>query len=297
MSNFSQTEKNPKCPVYIIIKSKAVASLLQNSLKKTINEEKICILRDIKDLPSNFGNNTYIITENNRAFIPKISKISPKRNIKIFVYVQNIYNLNENDLIFFIKHGIDHIIHPGNIQYLTYETFIDLKIFKKKHYNAFIDKESTLLADLCQRFDSTDARGSSKIDIYGISNHINTIVSNARKISQTDSNVLITGESGTGKEFIARLIHNESKRNQKPMVSINCGAFPEGLLESELFGYKKGAFTGAFSDKPGRFELADKATLFLDEIGDMSLSLQVKLLRVIQEREIEPIGAIRPKKN
>lgn len=296
MSNFSQTEKNFRYPVYIIIKSKTVASLLKNSLKKTISEEKICILRDIKELPSNFGNNTYIITENNRAFIAKISKISPKRNIKLFVYIESIYKLNENDLIFFIKHSIDHIIHPKNIQYLTYETFIDLKIFKKKHYNAFIDKESTLLSDLCQRFDSTDARGSSQINIYGISEHINTIVSKARKISQTDSNVLITGESGTGKEFIARLIHNESKRNKKPMVSINCGAFPEGLLESELFGYKKGAFTGAFSDKPGRFELADQSTLFLDEIGDMSLSLQVKLLRVIQEREIEPIGAIKPKK-
>ena len=175
---------------------------------------------------------------------------------------------------------------------------IDLKIFKKKHYNAFIDKKSSLLADLCQRFDDTDIdTGSSRgINIYGISNHIRTTVEKAYKISQSGSNVLITGESGTGKELIARLIHGKSNRNQKPMVSINCGAFPEGLLESELFGYKKGAFTGAFNDKPGRFELADKSTIFLDEIGDMSLSLQVKLLRVIQEREIEPIGAVKAKK-
>ena len=97
-------------------------------------------------------------------------------------------------------------------------------------------------------------------------------------------------------ELIARLIHDKSKRSERPMVSVNCGAFPEGLLESELFGYKKGAFTGAFTDKLGRFDLADKSTLFLDEIGDMSPSIQVKLLRVIQEREIEPVGSVKTKK-
>ncbi len=298
MSNFSQTEKNIKSLVYIIIKSKPTISLLKNGLKKTIDEAKISVLKNIEELPANFDNNTYIIIENNKTFISKVSKISPKRNIKLFVYIESIYNLNTDDLIFFIKHDIDHIIHPENIKYLNYEKFIDSKIFKKKHYNAFIDKESSLLADLCQKFDDTDIApgGSRGINIYGISNHIRTTVEKAYKISQSDSNVLITGESGTGKELIARLIHGKSNRNQKPMVSINCGAFPEGLLESELFGYKKGAFTGAFNDKPGRFELADKSTIFLDEIGDMSLSLQVKLLRVIQEREIEPIGAIKAKK-
>ena len=296
MSSFSQTEKNARPLVYIIIKSKTVVSLLKKELKKTINENKISILKNIEDLPANFDNNTYIIIEYNKTFISKASKISPKRNIKLFVHVESIYDLNENDLIFFIKHEIDHIIHSKNIQYLKYEKFIDSKIFKKKHYNAFMDKESTLLADLCQRFDNIDAESPYEINIYGISSHIETIVKKVCKISQTDSNVLITGESGTGKELIARLIHCQSHRNKRPMVSINCGAFPEGLLESELFGYKKGAFTGAFNDKQGRFELADKSTIFLDEIGDMSLSLQVKLLRVIQEREIEPIGSIKAKK-
>lgn len=298
MSDFSQTEKNSNFLVYILIRSKITVNLLKNELIKTVNGDKICHIEKIEDIPSNFNNNTYIITENDLLFISRVSRISPKRNIKLFVYVENVYKLTENDLLFFIKHRIDHIIHSNNIKYLKYENFIDSKIFKKNHYNAFIDKESTLLSDLCQNFDNIDAEteGSSEINIYGISNHLNTVVEKVKKIAKTDSNVLITGESGTGKELIARLMHERSVRNQRRMVSINCGAFPEGLLESELFGYKKGAFTGAYSDKPGRFELADKSTLFLDEIGDMSLSLQVKLLRVIQEREIEPIGAIKAKK-
>ncbi len=109
-------------------------------------------------------------------------------------------------------------------------------------------------------------------------------------VAQTDANVLITGESGTGKEVIARNIHQQSERRHKPFVPINCGAIPTELLESELFGHEKGAFTGAISTRQGRFELADGGTLFLDEIGDMSLAMQVKILRVLQERTIERVG-------
>jgi two-component system nitrogen regulation response regulator GlnG len=108
--------------------------------------------------------------------------------------------------------------------------------------------------------------------------------------SQTDSPVLITGETGTGKELVAEAIHNLSRRAGKPLVKVNCSALPENLLESELFGYKKGAFTGAEKDKPGKFELADGGTLFLDEIGDLSLSLQPKILRAIEKGEIEKLG-------
>ena len=109
-------------------------------------------------------------------------------------------------------------------------------------------------------------------------------------IAESDSTVLIEGESGTGKELIARAIHNLSARKEKPMVAVNCGAIPDTLLESELFGYKAGAFTDARSDKPGRFALAEGGTVFLDEIGDISPALQVKMLRVIQERIYEPLG-------
>ncbi len=292
MNNISQTEKNISI-IYIISELEESRALIKRTLVKTADEKKIAELKNVKALPSNFNSDTYIIAEYSRTNASAVSKITPKRNVKLYVYVNNITDLNWQDIAFLIKHNIDHIIHPGNIEKLNYEKFIDSKIFKKKHYNAFIDKTSTLLEDLCQNNDDTADTG---INIYGVSKHIKSVMEKACKIAQSESSVLITGESGTGKELIARLIHNKSRRGMSPMVSVNCGAFPEGLLESELFGYKKGAFTGAFTDKPGRFDLADKSTLFLDEIGDMSLSLQVKLLRVIQEREIEPIGSLKTKK-
>ena len=107
------------------------------------------------------------------------------------------------------------------------------------------------------------------------------------RVSGSDSTILILGESGTGKELIATTIHYQSKRKDKPLIKVNCAAMPEGLIESELFGHEKGAFTGAIKRKPGRFELADKGTIFLDEIADLPLSTQSKILRVIQERTFE----------
>jgi two-component system response regulator PilR (NtrC family) len=111
-----------------------------------------------------------------------------------------------------------------------------------------------------------------------------------RQIAKTKTSVLISGESGTGKELIARAIHQESDRKNNPFVVINCGSIPETLIESEFFGYKKGAFTGAASDKKGLFEAADTGTIFLDEIGELNLPMQVKLLRVVQERVFKPVG-------
>ena len=110
------------------------------------------------------------------------------------------------------------------------------------------------------------------------------------KLANNNSTVLITGESGTGKELAARAIHEMSLRREHPFVPVNCGAIPEDLLESELFGHVRGAFTGAINARQGRFQLANGGTLFLDEIGEMSPKLQVKLLRVLQERQFEPVG-------
>jgi two-component system response regulator PilR (NtrC family) len=111
------------------------------------------------------------------------------------------------------------------------------------------------------------------------------------KIHSAKTSVLITGESGTGKELVARALHTEGNRAKKPFVAVNCGAIPEELMESELFGHKRGAFTGAIADKSGLFQEADGGTLFLDEIGELSLGLQVKLLRALQERKVKPVGA------
>jgi len=131
--------------------------------------------------------------------------------------------------------------------------------------------------------------------IIGSSKAMQSLLQLATKVAAVDSSVLILGESGVGKELVAKLIHGESKRRNGPFIKINCGAIPETLLESELFGYEKGAFTGANREgKPGLMELAHKGTLFLDEIAELPLNLQVKLLRVLQEQEIVRVGGVRP---
>ena len=136
-----------------------------------------------------------------------------------------------------------------------------------------------------------DAATRNSLDnIIGVSPAMDRLKNTIRTVASTQSTVLIYGESGTGKELVARAVHSCSPRASEPFVSINCGAFPETLLESELFGYVKGAFTGANQNKRGLFEVADRGTIFLDEIGEMDLSMQVKLLRVLQERCIRPVG-------
>ena len=131
-------------------------------------------------------------------------------------------------------------------------------------------------------------------DIVGESAGLRQVLKQIETVAPTDATVLIQGETGTGKELLARAIHRLSPRSERTFIKLNCAAIPAGLLESELFGHEKGAFTGAIARKMGRLELAHEGTLFLDEVGEMPLDLQPKLLRALQEREIERLGGTRP---
>ncbi|MBE9535870.1 MAG: sigma-54-dependent Fis family transcriptional regulator [Proteobacteria bacterium] len=173
----------------------------------------------------------------------------------------------------------------GACDYITKPFKIDeIKIIVDKIFQTIALKNENLV--LKKALDE----GYRFADIVGISSVMRELYDMIRQVAPANINILISGESGTGKELVARAIHSCSDREGKPFVAINCGAVPENLLESELFGHKKGAFTGATSNKEGLFDMADKGTIFLDEIGDMPLLLQVKLLRVLQEREFRPVG-------
>ncbi|MFN7142198.1 MAG: sigma-54-dependent transcriptional regulator, partial [Myxococcota bacterium] len=136
--------------------------------------------------------------------------------------------------------------------------------------------------------------GKGRFELIGVTPSMQRVYSLVEKVADSPTTVLLVGESGTGKELVARALHAHSGRRAAPFVSVNCGAIPENLFESELFGYEKGAFTGAVTSKPGRFELADGGTLLLDEVGELPLAMQVKLLRALQERKIERVGGLRP---
>ena len=157
--------------------------------------------------------------------------------------------------------------------------------------NAISNLSSSVIQTPNVQQTSYNKKNKKIVNIIGQSLEIIKLLNLIERIAHAHSNVLITGETGTGKELVARRIHSLSSRAAKPLISINCGAIPSEILESELFGHVKGAFTGAISDRKGRFEMANGSTLFLDEIGDMSSHLQVKLLRVLQEKEFEPVGS------
>ncbi len=173
------------------------------------------------------------------------------------------------------KGAYDHFGKPIDIDELKY-------VLKRAHYVFSLEKEYHEMEMALHRSIDGEIIGSSKamLEAQAI----------ARKVATNDIPVLITGESGTGKEILARYIHQHSRRNKNDLVPLNCGAIPENLMESELFGYEKGAFTGAHTRRQGKFEGADGGTLFLDEIGELPLPLQVKLLRFLQDNKIERVG-------
>jgi DNA-binding NtrC family response regulator len=170
------------------------------------------------------------------------------------------------------------------------------KPFEQDSIRTIVDKAigqaaANRMAPRATLYHAADAGG--RFGLVGQSAEITNIFAIIEKVADTPSTVLITGESGTGKELVAKALHEHSGRKGGPFIKINCAAIPKTLMESELFGYEKGAFTGATSSKPGRFELADGGTLFLDEIGEIPVEMQVKLLRAIQESEFERVGGIK----
>ncbi|MBO9584912.1 MAG: sigma 54-interacting transcriptional regulator [Flavobacterium sp.] len=228
-----------------------------------------------------------------------------------------INNLQEAPIKALIAHNFgikSYLVFPLSIASIQHYHFTfysrNLNVYSQEHLRILSSLESLLCQFVAKIYSKeevssppkkTEVKNGKSVNanegfegIIGKSSQMNTVFNYIRKVSPSDTSVLVLGESGTGKEKIAQSIHALSPRKDKPLVIINCGAIPENLAESLLFGHEKGAFTGALDRRLGKFELADGGTIFLDEIGEMSLELQVKLLRVLQEREIERVGGTSP---
>lgn len=203
----------------------------------------------------------------------KIKQLSPRTE----VILMTAHGNSENAVACLKQGAIDYILKPFNLDDLTFRV-------QRLLHTQEVKARCVSLESCC----------GQRQPLIGSSAPMQKLLGLISRVSQTDATVLIQGESGTGKELVAAAIHFESKRATKPYVRVNCAAIPAGLLESVLFGHEKGAFTGADQTSQGKFELADHGTILLDEIGDMPLDLQVKLLRVLQEREIERIGGSNP---
>ncbi len=233
----------------------------KTSLEKLKKESFDLIISDIK-MPD----------INGIELLKKIKTISPEVPVIMITAFASA-----NDAVEAMKLGAeDYVTKPFSLDEL--KIIIDRAIYKTNIEKENIQLKSRLTDK--EKFENIVGKNQKMLDIFEM---IDTI-------SQTDSSVLINGESGTGKELIARAIHNKSERSGCKFISINCGALPENLLESELFGHTKGAFTDAYKEKQGLFEAADNGTLFLDEISEMSQKMQVKLLRALQERKIRRVG-------
>lgn len=215
------------------------------------------------------------------AVLEKVKELNPDTPVIIMTAFGSIESAVEA-----MKHGAtDYIIKP----FLNEEIKLTIhRILEQKKIIRRILKENTALKQqISQRMACRDFVANS--------DSLMRIIETLEKVIPTKSNILILGESGTGKGLLAELVHCNSPRRDKPFICINCSAIPEGLLESELFGYRKGAFTGAISDKLGLIALAHQGTLFLDEIGDMPINLQAKLLKVLETSEVYPLGDTKPR--
>jgi len=241
------------------------------SVKNALSAEKAIELLDEDDFD-------LVLTD---VKLPKksgmdILKYTREKEPQIPVVMITAYGTIKQAVEAFKAGAVDYVLKPFDVEELKIIVEKGLKERRLKEENVLLKKE------LKERYSFKNMIGRSKPmqEIFGLID----------KISGTDSTVLITGESGTGKEMAARALHFSGKRKDKPFTTVNCGALPEGLLESELFGHVKGAFTGAVAQKKGMFQVAHQGTLFLDEIGEMSPQTQVKVLRAIQEKTIRRVG-------
>ena len=270
---------------------------------KEINEKFIKILENSQDMIC-FLDKNGIVNYINPSYIKHTGLKSENilgqyiTDIEPDGYISKAFKekLKFNDVIY----PVNNVNVIGNIEPLFVDnTFTGVistarPINELKELIGKLNKSQEELNYYKEEFLKQISTNSSFNNIIGSSRTLKDILYICEKASKTTSTVLIRGESGTGKELIAKVIHNNSPRHDKPFVRVNCASIPENLLESELFGYEKGSFTGATKSKPGKFAIANGGTIFLDEIGDMPLSMQVKLLRVLQEMEIDPIGGINP---
>lgn len=216
-------------------------------------------------------------------FLERIKALNPDTS----VVLMTAYGTIENAVEAMKKGAYDYLTKPFSFdEAVMIVKRIEEIIGLREENRDLRDENQTLKARLRSRFSFTS--------IIGKCERMQKVYSLVERIAPSDATVLIYGESGTGKELVANAIHENSPRKDRPFVAVNCSALSETLLESELFGHERGAFTGAVKDSKGRFEVADGGTLFLDEIGDISPAIQVKLLRVLQERKIEKVGGGRP---
>src|SRR5499433_1232173 len=207
----------------------------------------------------------------------ELLKLIRRQNAHAPVVVMTAFGTVENAVEAMKTGATDFLLKPFSLDHLT------AVVQKALEVRALRDENRQLKEELGRRYEFENIRGRSPA--------MQEIFSTISRVAPTRATVLLAGESGVGKDLIARAIHFHSPRRERPLVKINCTALPENLMESELFGYEKGAFTGANTSKPGKFEQADTGTVFLDEIGDVPANIQVKLLRVLQEREFERLGS------